>query len=240
MFLSAQEAELQAVKDVEKQRLGLLRHLSHDAYKGVMWLRDNTDKFATTVHEPMMLNINVANGRYSKYFENTIASRDLCAFVCENKQDMNMLLKYLRDQQRLQVNCVHSDPNKNVDVNPKIPIERIAQFGFEYYLSSLINAPQTIIKYLVSMYRINNIPIGNDCVENNVERIPSSLNVFYSREYRFHSSFHQTLNDITNLFFFRSQRIICTRFPSPNTAVRSPPGCQGSVATALSQLFWTL
>lgn len=222
MFLSAQEAKLQTAKDVESQRLTLLRHLSQDAYKGVMWLRENTDKFSTIIHEPMILKINVVSKRYSKYFENTIAQRDLCAFVCENEQDMNMLLTHLRDEQRLQVICVHSDPNENVDMNPKIPIDCIAQFGFQHYLSSLIDAPQAIMNYLVSMYRINNIPIGNDNVENNVEHIPSALNIFYSSQYRFHSLSVTFTKNMFNFFSFHFQRTISTPFPSTNTTARNP------------------
>lgn len=178
--IRAQEAELQAVKDVEKQRLMLLRQKSQDAYRGVLWLRENNAKFSKTIHEPMMLKINVKSARYSKYFENVLPHRDLCAFVCEDKQDMNLLMKHLRDQQRLQVNCVHSDPNKNVNMNPRIPVESIARYGFENYLSFLVDAPQTILKYLVSMYRINNIPIGNEKVEDNIDHIPGALNYFYS------------------------------------------------------------
>lgn len=178
-----QELELQSVRDVEKHRMAELRKKSGDAYKGVLWLRENTEKFSSMIYEPMLLKINIKDSRYSKYFESTIPSRDLCAFVCENKQDMNLLMKFLRDQQRLQVNCVHSDPNKDININPRIPIERIVDYGFEHYMTELIDAPQTILKYLVSMYRINNIPIGNDIVESNTERIPATLNCFYSRKY---------------------------------------------------------
>ncbi|XP_012264932.2 structural maintenance of chromosomes protein 5 [Athalia rosae] len=183
-----QEAELQSVEGVEKQRLALLRQMSADAYKGVMWLRGNADKFSQIIHEPMLLKINVKSAKYSKYFESVVPSRDLCAFVCENKQDMNMLMTYLRDQQRLQINCVHSDPDKRVNMSPRIPIESIAQYGFEHYLSSLIDAPQTILKYLVSMYRINNIPIGNQNVEQNIDYLPNSLSCFYSEQNAYYVS----------------------------------------------------
>ncbi|XP_046478425.1 structural maintenance of chromosomes protein 5 isoform X1 [Neodiprion pinetum] len=175
------EGELQSVKDVERQRLALLRQRSQDAYKAVVWLRENTDKFSRIIHEPMLIKINVKSAKYSKYFENIISNRDLCAFVCENKQDMNLLMQFLRDQEKLQINCVHSDPDKIINMNPNIPIENIAQYGFEYYLSSLVDAPQTILNYLVMNYRIHNIPVGNDSVENNAQDVPWAINCFYSR-----------------------------------------------------------
>ena len=85
-----QEREFQMGKNVEDKRLQILRSRSEDAYKGVLWLRSNKDKFSATVHEPMCMKINVKDGRYAKYFESQIAMRDLTAFVCEDKNDMNI------------------------------------------------------------------------------------------------------------------------------------------------------
>lgn len=161
----------------------LLRYKSPDAYKGVLWLRENKDLFSHTIHEPMLLNINVKDAKYSKYFENIIPFRDLLAFVCEDKQDMNLLMKHLRDQQRLKINAVHSDPNKEVCMSSEIPLSQIKSLGFEHYLISLIDAPTAILKYLVSMYRINDIPIGNAQVANNLDRASQYLFRFFSRKY---------------------------------------------------------
>lgn len=177
--IRAQEAEFQTL-NIEAKRLQLLREKSIDAYKGVLWLRENQDKFSETVHEPMLLSINVKDEAYVKYLENVIPFRDLIAFVCENKRDMNLLLEYLRDQQRLQVNVVHSDPTKNVSMKPRISLDDIRRYGFKHYLISLMDAPPTIMKYLVSMYNLCNIPIGTAAVEENSDYIPISINYYFS------------------------------------------------------------
>jgi len=168
--------------NIETKRLELLRQSSLDAYKGVLWLRENRDKFSAMVHEPMLLSINVKEASYAKYLETIIPIRDLLAFTCENKQDMNLLLKYLRDQQKLQVNVVHSDPMKRVFMQPEIPIENIRKFGFKHYLVSLIEAPPTIMKYLVPMYHLHNIPIGTNEVEDNTDHVPHNLRCYFSGE----------------------------------------------------------
>ncbi|KAG9429029.1 structural maintenance of chromosomes protein 5 [Apis mellifera carnica] len=177
--IRTQETELQLL-NIETKRLELLRERSIDTYKAVQWLRENQNKFSSTVHEPILLNINVKDASYAKYLENVIPFRDLIAFVCENKRDMNMLLHYLRDEQKLQVNVVHSDPMRNVSMDPSIPLHHIKQFGFTHYLVSLIEAPSIIMKYLVTMYNLNNIPVGTNQVDDNIDHIPNSIRYYFS------------------------------------------------------------
>ncbi|XP_066599274.1 structural maintenance of chromosomes protein 5 isoform X2 [Prorops nasuta] len=173
------ESELQSL-NIDAKRLELLRRKSNDSYKAVLWLRQNMDKFSRPVHEPILLHINLKDSRYSKYLERILSFRDLIAFVCESKSDMNLLLRYLRDEQRLQVNAVYSDPAKRISIEPRIPIEQIVNYGFKNYLVSLFEAPDSIMRYLVSMYGLNNIPVGTSEVENNIDHLPSSLRCFFS------------------------------------------------------------
>lgn len=182
--IAAVQAELQTL-NIDVKRLELLKQRDANAYKAVLWLKENRDKFSATVHQPMLFNINVKDASYAKYLENIIPMRDLIAFTCENKQDMNLLLKYLRDQQKLQVNVVHSDPMKKVSMQPQIPLEDIKKFGFKYYLAELIEVPPSIMNYLVAMYQLNNIPIGTNEIENNTNCIPHSLSCYFSGEYIF-------------------------------------------------------
>lgn len=181
MFI-VEEQTLQEVQNIENKRYEVLNRLSNDVYKGVLWLKDNKHLFSKPVHEPMLLHINLKNPEYSKYFETVINQRDLTAFVCEDKADMNTLLQYLRDQQRYKINAIHSDPHKQVNDQPSIPLYNIQKYGFEHYLVSLIDAPKTVLNYLIKMYRINEIPIGNDEVASNLERIPDGLEKFFSCE----------------------------------------------------------
>lgn len=178
MKILDEEQKLNEILDVEEKRLQLLHKLDAPAYQGVMWLRQNKHLFSHPIHEPMLLSINLKDPKYSLYFENIISHRDLVAFVCEDKADMNLLLNYLRDQKKLKVNALHSDPNRFVDYTPPIPLESIKQYGFEHYLVSLIEAPTVVLNYLVSQYGINQIAIGNDKVASNIDSIP--LRCFFS------------------------------------------------------------
>ncbi|XP_071634268.1 structural maintenance of chromosomes protein 5 [Temnothorax longispinosus] len=177
--IRAVQAELKNF-DIDVKRLELLKQRDMNAYKAVLWLKENKNKFSATVHQPMLLNINVKDASFAKYLENIISFRDLVAFTCEDKKDMNLLLKYLRDQQKLQVNVVHSDPMKRISMQPNIPMENIKKFGFKYYLAELIEVPPSIMNYLVSMYHLHNIPVGTNEIENNTNYIPHSLHSYFS------------------------------------------------------------
>ena len=174
---------LKEVQNVETKRLDILRQRSQDAYQGVLWLRQNLDQFSAPIHEPMLLLINVKDPVYSKYIESIIPFRDLIAFVCEDKSDMNKLLRQLRGQLKLTVNVAHSDPHRNVRMAPNIPIGDIQHFGFQHYLSTQIEAPETVLKYIVSSYQLQNIPVSSTPLDDKFDRVPKSIRRFFGRKY---------------------------------------------------------
>ncbi|XP_015127454.1 structural maintenance of chromosomes protein 5 [Diachasma alloeum] len=178
--INSLKREHKSLKDIESKRLDILMGASKDAYKGVMWLRENTHLFKKKVWEPMLLYIQVKDNRYSKYFENTISHRDLIAFVCEDKEDMGLLLSHLRTRMKLKVNVVHSDVFRPINMTPRISLSDIKRFGFTHYLIDLIDAPEPILKYVVNMYHLQNIPIGTNRVEETFEQVPATFFSFFS------------------------------------------------------------
>ncbi|KAL7298761.1 hypothetical protein TKK_0008507 [Trichogramma kaykai] len=178
--IHGEEQYLKEIQDIENKRLQRLRSISQDAYKGVIWLRENKHLFSRTVHEPMILQINLKDPGYSKYFENIISSRDLTAFICEDKNDLNKLLHCLRTQQKLVINAVHIDPERRVNFDPRIPLYHLQRYGFENYLIDLIEAPEIILKFLVIYYSINQIPIGSEQVAMNIDQIPDEIRRYFT------------------------------------------------------------
>ena len=49
---------------MKERRLESLRESDPDMYKAVLWLRDNRDRFAKHVYEPIYLEINVKEKKY--------------------------------------------------------------------------------------------------------------------------------------------------------------------------------
>ena len=59
------------------------------------------------------------------YVEAQIPHRDLYAFTCEDKQDMNAFLAKTRDELRLKVSALHSGENYNRPYPPNIPLPKL-------------------------------------------------------------------------------------------------------------------
>ena len=88
----------------------------------MLWLRENRDKFKSTVHEPIMLCLDV-KGNFARYVETHVGRADLEGFVCEDPDDLNYLLKELRETRSLRkISAFHSSPRPRSDFRNGIAI----------------------------------------------------------------------------------------------------------------------
>lgn len=55
--IRADENELARLENVKQQRLENLLRLNRDAHTAVLWFRNNTHLFKSTVYEPMLLEV---------------------------------------------------------------------------------------------------------------------------------------------------------------------------------------
>ncbi|XP_047483327.1 structural maintenance of chromosomes protein 5-like [Penaeus chinensis] len=173
--ISSMDSDRARLQDVKRQRLELLNKINGDAYRAAKWLESNTNKFSAPVYAPLCTELNIKDPKYAKYVEDRVSYQDLVAFVCENKEDMN-LFKELMDKQKLRVNVVHSSPVDMAQFQPKIPIENIKEFGFLNYMIDVIDAPPAILSYLCRTYSIFRIPIAEKA---DFDRVPVQLTYFY-------------------------------------------------------------
>ncbi|ERL93414.1 hypothetical protein D910_10706 [Dendroctonus ponderosae] len=116
--IKALQYEQSKIENVKQIRFEQLRKLNKDAYSAVLWLRENKDKFKGEIFEPIMLELNVLDKSKSKYVESLVPFRDRLAFTCTDKYDMNLFIGYIRKQQGLSVNVLHSGPNLNMIIGP--------------------------------------------------------------------------------------------------------------------------
>lgn len=103
-------------------KLNFLHKNFPDVHKAVMWLREHKDQFQGKIYEPLILEINVRSPEYCKYIENTISTRDLVAFTCEDVDDMNSFIKIMRVDMKLGVNILHSQHSSQVHFSSTTPI----------------------------------------------------------------------------------------------------------------------
>ncbi|XP_046447259.1 structural maintenance of chromosomes protein 5-like isoform X2 [Daphnia pulex] len=161
------QSKVKSIEDIDKNRLNLLRadRGLTPVYEAVMWLRENKNKFRAPIHEPPLISLSVKDTKMAKYVENSIGFNDMKAFYCENKDDMNDLMKILREDRHLPVNVVHSPRNDNEpltsEFQPRMAISDLKDLGFHSFLRELFVGPEPVVRYLCKMYKVHNIPVGD-------------------------------------------------------------------------------
>ncbi|CAH1154399.1 unnamed protein product [Phaedon cochleariae] len=189
--MHALENESARLENVKQARLQHLRTFSADAHTAVHWLRNNKHLFQGEIYEPIMLEVNVLETRHAKYIENVIPVRDRLAFTCTRKEDMNKLIRCLRESQNLSVNVIHSSDSSDDprQFQPNIAIENLRRYGFYTYINNLFTAPGPIMSYLCKTYRLHNIPLGDAKTNDCYEQVPEQIRTFFSDVYRYGISF---------------------------------------------------
>lgn len=187
---------IQSMESFKEQRLKLLEMRYPDQYKAVMWLRANIGMFQGRIYEPMILELNVPDPSHAKFFENTIAMRDMLAFTCENKQDMSKLIDCLAIEQKLPISILHSPPADHCQYRSNEPISSYNRYGFFAYLIDLIEGPPALLNYLCRNYKIHSIQIGTEKVNDFIESLPSDCRHFYGGEVQYFVSTSKYSNNI--------------------------------------------
>uniref|UniRef100_A0A8C6YF94 Structural maintenance of chromosomes protein 5 n=1 Tax=Naja naja TaxID=35670 RepID=A0A8C6YF94_NAJNA len=158
-----------------------------DTYNALMWLRKNRHRFKKSVCDPLLLSINMKDNKHAKYVENHISANDMKAFVFEMKEDMELFLKEMRDNNKLRVNAVCAPSESFAEKRPPKPIEELYRYGFYSYLRELFNAPLPVMNYLCYQYHIYEVPVGTEKTRNMIERVikETKLKQIYTAEEKY-------------------------------------------------------
>ncbi|CAH1798068.1 unnamed protein product [Owenia fusiformis] len=180
--------ELAEIKNINNQRLNLLRQKHRDTYEAVMWLRQNSHLFKKKIHEPLMITLNVNDPKWAKYLEMHISFNDMRAFVCEDKADSEVFFKEVKDNQKLRINAIIA-PDKHPDeFEPPQHINTLRRYGFHSYLREMFNCPTAVMSYLCEMYKVHAIPVGDHTTKQRVEKVVNEvprLSTFYTENHQY-------------------------------------------------------
>lgn len=177
------QRELQSLRSIEHQRLEMLRAKHRHTYDAVMWLRQNKDRFSGTIHEPIMLCVNMKNPQMAKFLENHVNFNDMRAFVCDNTEDFNLFMDLMREEQNLRVNAVKTPNCTMQQFRPKFPISKYQKYGFHSYMQDLFTCPEAVMKFLCMQYKVFQIPVGDNRTKEMVDiivRDAPELRCFYT------------------------------------------------------------
>ncbi|XP_076875246.1 structural maintenance of chromosomes protein 5 isoform X2 [Brachyhypopomus gauderio] len=178
---------LRSLEDMMNRKEEKLRSRFRDTYVAMQWLRNHRHLFEGTVHEPMMLVINVRDPRHAKYIESHIPVNDLRAFVFEKQQDMEKFMAEVRDEQKLRVNSVIAPAESCANRPPSRSLDSLKHYGIFSYLRELFDAPEEVMSYLCHQYRINDVPVGTERTKSMIETVirESQLRMIYTAEEKY-------------------------------------------------------
>ncbi|CAG5129404.1 unnamed protein product, partial [Candidula unifasciata] len=165
------EAQVRKIQDASNRRLETLKSLHAHTHQAVLWLRANKDIFKHTVHEPMIVSLNVTNPTDAKLVEAHVSFNDLRSFVCEDADDLDLFMRKVKNEMKLRVNIVRAPPEPAVTYQPRHPISYYRKYGFDRYLQSLFTCPEAVMRFLCLQYKVHLIPVGSSLVQTNLQRI---------------------------------------------------------------------
>lgn len=114
---------IQRMENIEHQKLLAIREMQPDVYTAVMWLQENQHLFEGKIYNPIILELKILNLADAVYIENTVQMRDLYGFICENRNDMNLMVKFLVVEKGLKISCLHSPQAEFCQYNPTMTID---------------------------------------------------------------------------------------------------------------------
>ncbi|XP_046661520.1 structural maintenance of chromosomes protein 5 isoform X2 [Homalodisca vitripennis] len=182
------EGMLQKELNASNKKLQILSQRFHDTYSAYEWLQKNRDQFRCNIYSPILLEISCRED-VAKYVEFIIPHRDLTAFVCEDKDDMNKFMRMVRDEMGLRINVVQATQNFSRPVRenfqPRQTIESLGQFGFWSFIIDQIKGPDPVLNYLCQTYGLHQIPIGDKKTNTLQDQIPDNIRSYFSDSHHY-------------------------------------------------------
>ncbi|BFY96965.1 hypothetical protein BsWGS_00005 [Bradybaena similaris] len=182
------EAQVKKIEDVSSRRMETLRSLHAHTCEAVLWLRANKDIFKHTIHEPMIISLNVMNPADAKLVEAHVNFNDLRSFICEDADDLDLFMRKVKNEMKLRVNIVKAPPEAASSFLPRHPISYYKKYGFDRYLQSLFTCPEAVMRFLCLQYKVHLIPVGSRVVQTNLQRIMAEcpeLTHFYTPDVQY-------------------------------------------------------
>jgi len=154
------ERQLSDLKDIDRQKLEVLKGKCKDSYEAVRWLRQNKDKFQHEVYEPLIVCGNVDNPDNAQYLENRIQLRDMTSFFFQSADEMNMFLNEMRQARGWKrVSAVQVNDVPMSQYVPRQPRQQLQEMGLVGYLAEMITGPEKVMSFMCKQYGIHNVPV---------------------------------------------------------------------------------
>ena len=154
------QREIGQLRNVNQQKMEVLRRMNDDAYKATMWLQDHREQFQGTVHEPFIISGNVSDPANAVYVENSIQKRDLTAFFFSDANEMNFFMQTMRQEKGWKkVSAVILPQRAAESFKPEVPAASLMQYGLISYMRELVTAPDGVLAFLCGNYNLHRVAV---------------------------------------------------------------------------------
>lgn len=160
------DKELNRLNDAKQQRIDILSRYDKSTGFAIEWLSKNQNMFKEKVFNPLILEINIKDMRYAQGVENCFNARALKTFLCQNKDDYDIMNQELNDKRKLRINVVCLDPKPLSSFRPPVPLDQLKKWGFDDYALNLVEGPPPVLVALCNLCNFHSIPISLTDVNN--------------------------------------------------------------------------
>ncbi|KAK6090984.1 hypothetical protein P3W45_000229 [Vairimorpha bombi] len=151
------EDKKKKISEAEERRLEQLKKYSYESYRGILWLRENKEKFQDEIIEPPFLSVSINDTKYTNEIEAFLSFHALTSFICKNSEDFEKFSRILKDEMKLGVNIVEAI---RTPASSSYTSDQIRKFGFDGVVIDFIDVRKEIKDFLISSCHLNDIPIS--------------------------------------------------------------------------------
>ena len=165
----------------ETKAMYTLKRLNNHAFKALKLLQNNVSNFKEKIFRPVMLDVKLKDQRYADYLETVISTKDLQAFYCFNKEDLNGLINMTRAEGLKRNTFIHLNA-KSQSAPRKLP-HLPARFPFKEHLMGFLGdsfeCPEPVKRFLLNKYDLNDIPVFTEDADPKLIEESRAFKVFF-------------------------------------------------------------
>ncbi|KAK0530042.1 Structural maintenance of chromosomes protein 5 [Tilletia horrida] len=160
LTLDDSRKKLASLDNVRQQRLTALQSADKDAFRAVLWLRDNQQLFSGKIYEPVLLEASIKDMRFAAAAESCLNWATFRTFVCETRSDYDIFTRELVDRQKLRLNVVEVENFDDNLLKGVYPPEVLRNYNFDTTAIDVVDAPAPVLKYLSHSSNLHRIPLS--------------------------------------------------------------------------------
>ncbi|KAL2234154.1 UNVERIFIED_CONTAM: Structural maintenance of chromosomes protein 5 [Sesamum indicum] len=150
---------LREMENANNKRLQALKNSGAEKiFEAYHWVQEHRDKFNKEVYGPVLLEVNVANRLHADYLEGHVANYIWKAFITQDSEDRDLLVKNLRS---FDVPVINHVRNEGGCREPFQETDEMRKLGISSRLDQVFEAPHAVKEVLIGQFGLDHSYIGS-------------------------------------------------------------------------------